>query len=105
MWSSFRIEPTLFNTLGALTANNLAVQIKEDPNNPGDYIGFVKNASDVETNVFTISFSDTNLGQYTFTLSGSAGTMKMVWTKTRSFSMFLCLPLIVTVMTLCNVAT
>ncbi|MCG9633668.1 hypothetical protein L1D60_23310, partial [Vibrio sp. Isolate30] len=66
--ASFRIEPTLFNTLGALTANNLAVQIKEDPNDPGDYIGFVKDASDVETNVFTISFSDTNLGQYTFTL-------------------------------------
>ncbi|MDK9797210.1 cadherin-like domain-containing protein, partial [Vibrio sp. D449a] len=65
---SFRIEPTLFNTLGALTSNNLAVQIKEDPNNPGDYIGFVKDTSNVETNVFTISFSDSNLGQYTFTL-------------------------------------
>ncbi|MEF1228895.1 hypothetical protein QTO02_15490, partial [Vibrio fortis] len=65
---SFRIELTEFNTLGALTSNNLAVQIKEDPTSPGDYIGFVKDASDVETNVFTISFSDTNLGQYTFTL-------------------------------------
>ncbi|MDK9759464.1 hypothetical protein KIV40_30090, partial [Vibrio sp. D173a] len=65
---SFRIEPTLFNPLGALTSNNLAVQIKEDPNSAGDYIGFIKDASDVETNVFTISFSDSNLGQYTFTL-------------------------------------
>ncbi|MEZ9743046.1 hypothetical protein AB4281_23455, partial [Vibrio splendidus] len=65
---SFRIEPTEFNTLGTLTSNNLAVQLKEDPNSAGDYIGFVKDASDVETNVFTISFSDTNLGQYTFTL-------------------------------------
>ncbi|MBE8576505.1 hypothetical protein IQQ51_12935, partial [Vibrio sp. OPT18] len=64
----FRIEPTEFNTLGELTLNNLAVQLKEDPNSAGDYIGFVKDASDVETNVFTISFSDTNLGQYTFTL-------------------------------------
>ncbi|MFA0006282.1 hypothetical protein AB4422_23270, partial [Vibrio splendidus] len=64
---SFRIEPTEFNTLGTLTSNNLAVQLKEDPNSAGDYIGFVKDASDVETNVFTISFSDTNLGQYTFT--------------------------------------
>ncbi|MFA0516161.1 hypothetical protein AB4501_04045, partial [Vibrio sp. 10N.222.55.E8] len=65
---SFRIEPTEFNTLGTLTSNNLAVQLKEDPNSAGDYIGFVKDASDVEANVFTISFSDTNLGQYTFTL-------------------------------------
>ncbi|PMP39992.1 cadherin-like domain-containing protein, partial [Vibrio splendidus] len=65
---SFRIEPTEFNTLGTLTSNNLAVQLKEDPNSAGDYIGFVKDASNVETNVFTISFSDTNLGQYTFTL-------------------------------------
>ncbi|MEZ9057945.1 retention module-containing protein, partial [Vibrio pelagius] len=65
---SFRIEPTEFNTLSALTSNNLAVQLKEDPTSPGDYIGFVKDASNVETNVFTISFSDTNLGQYTFTL-------------------------------------
>ncbi|MFA0516162.1 hypothetical protein AB4501_04050, partial [Vibrio sp. 10N.222.55.E8] len=65
---SFRIEPTEFNTLGTLTSNNLAVQLKEDPNSAGDYIGFVKDASDVETNVFTVTFSGTNLGQYTFTL-------------------------------------
>ncbi|MEZ8666702.1 hypothetical protein AB6D63_25420, partial [Vibrio splendidus] len=64
----FRIEPTEFNTLGTLTSNNLAVQLKEDPNSAGDYIGFVKDASDVETNVFTVTFSGTNLGQYTFTL-------------------------------------
>ncbi|MEZ9580232.1 MULTISPECIES: cadherin-like domain-containing protein, partial [unclassified Vibrio] len=65
---SFRIEPTEFNTLGTLTSNNLAVQLKEDPNSAGDYIGFVKDASDVETNVFTVTFSGANLGQYTFTL-------------------------------------
>ncbi|MEZ9776509.1 cadherin-like domain-containing protein, partial [Vibrio sp. 10N.261.54.A5] len=65
---SFRIEPTEFNTLGTLTSNNLAVQLKEDPNSAGDYIGFVKDASDVEANVFTVTFSGANLGQYTFTL-------------------------------------
>ncbi|MEZ9543597.1 hypothetical protein AB4209_16815, partial [Vibrio sp. 10N.286.48.C11] len=65
---SFRIEPAEFNTLGTLTSNNLAVQLKEDPNSAGDYIGFVKDASDVETNIFTVTFSGTNLGQYTFTL-------------------------------------
>ncbi|WP_454441339.1 retention module-containing protein [Vibrio bathopelagicus] len=66
--TSFRIEPTEFNVGGALTSNGLAVELKADPTTPGGYIGFVTDASNVETNVFTISFSDTNLGQYTFTL-------------------------------------
>ncbi|MEZ8238406.1 retention module-containing protein [Vibrio splendidus] len=66
--TSFRIEPTEFNVGGALTSNGLAVELKADPTTPGDYIGFVTDGSNVETNVFTISFSDTNLGQYTFTL-------------------------------------
>ena len=66
--TSFRIEPTEFNVGGALTSNGLAVELKPDPTTPGGYIGFVTTAPNVETNVFTISFSDTNLGQYTFTL-------------------------------------
>ncbi|SBS25536.1 retention module-containing protein [Vibrio toranzoniae] len=66
--TSFRIEPTEFNVGGALTSNGLAVELKPDPTTPGGYIGFVTTGPNVETNVFTISFSDTNLGQYTFTL-------------------------------------
>ncbi|MEZ9002812.1 retention module-containing protein [Vibrio splendidus] len=66
--TSFRIAPTEFNVGGALTSNGLAVELKADPTTPGGYIGFVTDGSNVETNVFTISFSDTNLGQYTFTL-------------------------------------
>ncbi|MEZ8642944.1 hypothetical protein AB6D55_23430, partial [Vibrio splendidus] len=66
--TSFRVEPTEFNVGGALTSNGLAVELKADPTTPGGYIGFVTDGSNVETNVFTISFSDTNLGQYTFTL-------------------------------------
>ncbi|MEZ8138849.1 hypothetical protein ACED34_25425, partial [Vibrio splendidus] len=66
--TSFRIEPTEFNVGGALTSNGLAVELKADPTTPGGYIGFVTDGSNVETNVFTISFSDTNLGHYTFTL-------------------------------------
>ncbi|KPL99046.1 retention module-containing protein [Vibrio splendidus] len=66
--TSFRIEPTEFNVGGALTSNGLAVELKADPTTLGGYIGFVTTAPNVETNVFTISFSDTNLGQYTFTL-------------------------------------
>ncbi|MEZ8732123.1 cadherin-like domain-containing protein, partial [Vibrio splendidus] len=66
--TSFRIEPTDFNVGGALKSNGLAVELKADPTTPGGYIGFVTDGSNVETNVFTISFSDTNLSQYTFTL-------------------------------------
>ncbi|MEZ8111980.1 hypothetical protein ACED56_23095, partial [Vibrio splendidus] len=66
--TSFRIEPTEFNVGGALTSNGLAVELKADPTTPSGYIGYVTDGSNVETNVFTISFSDTNLGQYTFTL-------------------------------------
>ncbi|MEZ8307028.1 hypothetical protein AB6C61_25035, partial [Vibrio splendidus] len=66
--TSFRIEPTEFNTGGTLKSNGLVVELKVDPTTPGGYIGFVTDGSNVETNVFTISFSDTNLGQYTFTL-------------------------------------
>ncbi|MEC7941300.1 MAG: retention module-containing protein [Pseudomonadota bacterium] len=66
--ASFRIEPTEFNVGGALKSNGLLVELKADPSTPGGYIGFVTDGSNVETNVFTISFSSTTLGQYTFTL-------------------------------------
>ena len=66
--TGFRIEPTEFNTGGTLKSNGLVVELKADPTTPGGYIGYVTDGSNVETNVFTISFSDTNLGQYTFTL-------------------------------------
>ncbi len=66
--TSFRIEPTEFNIGGLLKSNGLTVELKVDPSTPGGYIGFVTTAPNVETNVFTISFSDTNIGQYTFTL-------------------------------------
>ncbi|WP_019821907.1 retention module-containing protein [Vibrio splendidus] len=66
--TSFRIEPTEFNIGGLLKSNGLTVELKVDPSTPGGYIGFVMTAPNVETNVFTISFSDTNIGQYTFTL-------------------------------------
>ncbi|MEZ8035281.1 retention module-containing protein [Vibrio crassostreae] len=66
--ASFRIEPTEFNVGGALKSNGLVVELKADPSTPGSYIGFVTDGSNVETNVFTISFSSTTLGQYTFTL-------------------------------------
>ena len=65
--ASFRIEPTEFNVGGALKSNGLVVELKADPSTPGGYIGFVTDGSNVETNVFTISFSSTTLGQYTFT--------------------------------------
>ncbi|MEF1231421.1 hypothetical protein QTO02_28815, partial [Vibrio fortis] len=33
----FRLEPTQFNTGGTLTSNNIAVELKEDPVNSGNY--------------------------------------------------------------------
>ncbi|CAH7137518.1 hypothetical protein VCHA29O37_70099 [Vibrio chagasii] len=66
--ANFRIEPTEFNVGGALTSQGLAVEIKEDSSNPGTYIGFITNGSGSEIPVFTISFSSTTLGEYTFTL-------------------------------------
>ncbi|PTQ13711.1 T1SS-143 repeat domain-containing protein, partial [Vibrio splendidus] len=66
--ASFRIEPTEFNVGGALKSNGFAVEIKEDSFNPGTYIGFITNGSGSEIPVFTISFSATTLGEYTFTL-------------------------------------
>ncbi|MEZ9791532.1 cadherin-like domain-containing protein, partial [Vibrio splendidus] len=64
----FRVDTTNFNSSGALKSNGLTVEIKEQPTDSGNYVGFIIGASNVETNVFTLEFSDSNLGQYTFTL-------------------------------------
>ncbi|MEZ9258999.1 hypothetical protein AB4125_15615, partial [Vibrio splendidus] len=66
--ASFRIEPTEFNVGGALKSNGFAVEIKEDSATPGTYIGFITNGSGTEVPVFTIAFSTSTLGEYTFTL-------------------------------------
>ncbi|WP_133151699.1 retention module-containing protein, partial [Vibrio splendidus] len=66
--AKFRIEPTEFNVGGALKSNGFSVEIKEDSANPGTYIGFITDGSNTEVPVFTISFSATTLGEYTFTL-------------------------------------
>ncbi|TKE74672.1 hypothetical protein, partial [Vibrio sp. F12] len=64
----FRLEPTEFNVGGALKSNGFVVEIKEDSANPGTYIGFITDGSNAEIPVFTISFSTSTLGEYTFTL-------------------------------------
>ncbi|WP_213865712.1 retention module-containing protein, partial [Vibrio crassostreae] len=66
--ANFRIEPTEFNVGGALTSNGFTVEIKEDSANPGTYIGFITDGSNTEVPVFTIAFSTSTLGEYTFTL-------------------------------------
>ena len=67
--ASFRIEPTEFNVgVCALKSNGFAVEIKEDSANPGSYIGFITDGSGAEVPVFTIAFSTSTLGEYTFTL-------------------------------------
>ncbi|WKY59163.1 retention module-containing protein [Vibrio sp. SNU_ST1] len=66
--TSFRIEPSLFNTNDTLTSNGLVVELKADPNTTGAYIGFVKDGANPEVPVFTISFSTSTVGEYTFTL-------------------------------------
>ncbi|MGF1802148.1 retention module-containing protein, partial [Vibrio gigantis] len=66
--ASFRVEPTEFNVGGALKSNGFAVEIKEDSANPGTYIGFITDGSNTEVPVFTIAFSTSTLGEYTFTL-------------------------------------
>ncbi|MGC9535299.1 hypothetical protein, partial [Vibrio atlanticus] len=64
----FRIEPSLFNTNDTLKSNGLVVELKADPNTTGGYIGFVKDGANPEVPVFTISFSTSTVGEYTFTL-------------------------------------
>ncbi|MFA0496687.1 hypothetical protein, partial [Vibrio sp. 10N.222.54.B11] len=63
----FRIEPTEFNVGGALTSNNIAVELKEDPADSGIYTGFIDDGG-TDVPVFSLSFSGTTLGEYTFTL-------------------------------------
>ncbi|MCK6261748.1 retention module-containing protein [Vibrio sp. ZSDE26] len=72
--SHFRIDSENFNTNEVLTSNGLAVQLREDPADSGQYLAFTMDSSDKETPVFTITFinfgnplSD-DKGQYTFTL-------------------------------------
>ncbi|MGF1839615.1 cadherin-like domain-containing protein, partial [Vibrio atlanticus] len=66
--TSFRIDPSLFNTNDTLKSNGLVVELKADPNTTGGYIGFVKDGANPEVPVFTISFSTSTVGEYTFTL-------------------------------------
>ncbi|MFA0350743.1 hypothetical protein AB4486_27965, partial [Vibrio sp. 10N.222.55.C6] len=49
----FRVDSTNFNSSGALKSNGLTVEIKEQPTDSGNYVGFIIGASNVETNVFT----------------------------------------------------
>ncbi|WP_213866127.1 hypothetical protein, partial [Vibrio crassostreae] len=64
----FRIEPSEFNTGGTLKSDGLVIEIREEPAGSGNYIGFTTDISNVETTVFTLAFSSTTLGEYTFTL-------------------------------------
>ncbi|OIQ26537.1 retention module-containing protein [uncultured Vibrio sp.] len=73
--SYFTIATGEFNTSGALTSNDLVVQLREDPANSGQYVGFTKEGSDPETQIFTLTFDNhapntagTDKGRYTFTL-------------------------------------
>ena len=67
----FRLESSEFNTSGALTSNGLVVSLKEEPTDSGNYVGFVTDSSNTEVPVFTLEFSDSTLGEYTFTLLDS----------------------------------
>ncbi len=64
----FRLESTEFNTNDALKSNGLAVELREDPQGSGQYVGFTTSSSNVETTVFTLDFNSGTLGEYTFTL-------------------------------------
>ncbi|WP_032546357.1 T1SS-143 repeat domain-containing protein, partial [Vibrio crassostreae] len=64
----FRLEPSEFNSDDSLKSDGLPIDLKEDPAGSGNYVGFTTSASNVETQIFTLSFSATTLGQYTFTL-------------------------------------
>ncbi|KIE21737.1 type I secretion protein [Vibrio sinaloensis] len=66
--SHFRLEPSEFNTDGSLKSNGLVIELREEPADSGQYIGFTTAANGVETTVFTLNFDGTNKGDYTFTL-------------------------------------
>ncbi len=65
--SHFRLEPSEFNSDDSLTSNGLVVELREEPADSGNYIGFTT-SNGVETTVFTLDFDSTNKGDYTFTL-------------------------------------
>lgn len=60
--SYFRIATNEFNVGGALTSNGLAIQLKEDPAESGNYVGFTKDGLDPEVEIFNIDFSSSVLG-------------------------------------------
>ncbi|WP_411014210.1 hypothetical protein, partial [Salmonella sp. ZJHZ21_0024] len=64
----FRLEPSEFNVGDSLTSDGLVIELREEPAGSGNYIGFTTDISNTETTVFTLDFSSTNLGEYTFTL-------------------------------------
>ncbi|MEF1229854.1 hypothetical protein QTO02_20595, partial [Vibrio fortis] len=64
----FRLELSEFNIDDSLKSGGLAIDLKEDPAGSGNYVGFTTSATNVETSIFTLSFSAATLGQYTFTL-------------------------------------
>ncbi|MGR5559952.1 hypothetical protein ACQKQC_27185, partial [Vibrio fortis] len=64
----FRIATDEFNPSGTLTSNGLAVELREFPEDSGQYTGFTTNALNQEVEVFTLKFDDVVLGRYTFTL-------------------------------------
>ena len=64
----FRLEPSEFNSDDSLKSDGLPIDLKEAPAGSGNYVGFTTNASNVEIQIFTLSFSSATLGQYTFTL-------------------------------------
>ncbi|MDN3684889.1 hypothetical protein QW180_20185 [Vibrio sinaloensis] len=66
--SHFRLEPNEFNTDDSLTSNGLVVELREEPADSGQYIGFTTSATGAETTVFTLDFDATNKADYTFTL-------------------------------------
>ncbi|KHD23040.1 hypothetical protein NM09_20600, partial [Vibrio caribbeanicus] len=58
-------EPSEFNTDGSLKSNGLVVELREEPAESGQYIGFTTAENGAETIVFTLDF---NSADYTFTL-------------------------------------
>ncbi|MEF1229274.1 hypothetical protein QTO02_17490, partial [Vibrio fortis] len=64
----FRIATDEFNPSGTLTSNGLAVELREFPEDSGQYTGFTTNALNQEVEVFTLNFDDVVLGRYTFIL-------------------------------------